>query len=130
MAGKQIPYYSLGVARGPRGIYEKFGILTIANYAPFNATVFFFTDWIAASGMTVLPPLRIGVTLTSSHSIGTFTNKVRSSMLLMHNRVTYASSSVDILDRLADFGTNTYKPVIIHIPVSKHEQSFTDHLRE
>ena len=38
---------------------------------PFKATVFFLTELIAASGITVFPPLRIGVTLTSSHSIGT-----------------------------------------------------------
>jgi len=39
--------------------------------APFRATVFFFTELIAASGMTVFPAFRTGVTLTSSHSMGT-----------------------------------------------------------
>ena len=39
---------------------------------PFKATVFFLTDWIAFSGMTVLPPFNTGVTLTSSHCIGTY----------------------------------------------------------
>ncbi len=42
------------------------------KHIPFNATVFFLTELIAASGMTVLPPLRTGATLTSSHSIGTY----------------------------------------------------------
>jgi hypothetical protein len=40
-------------------------------YQPFNATVFFRTDWMAWSGITVLPPFRTGVTLTSSHWMGT-----------------------------------------------------------
>jgi len=38
---------------------------------PFNATVFFLTDWMAASGMAVFPFTRIGVTSTSSHWMGT-----------------------------------------------------------
>ena len=46
--------YALGVARGL-----------------LSATVFLRTDWMAASGMAVLPFLRIGVTSTSSHWIGT-----------------------------------------------------------
>jgi hypothetical protein len=49
--------------------------LTIHNTtrldAPLRATVFFFTDWIADSGMTVLPPFSTGETLTSSHWTGT-----------------------------------------------------------
>jgi hypothetical protein len=39
--------------------------------APFRATVFFFTELIATSGITVFPAFRTGVTLTSSHSMGT-----------------------------------------------------------
>ena len=57
----------LGVARGPvQSVSTMMSMFEEVN-APFNATVFFLTDWMAASGMTVLPPLRIGVTLTSSH---------------------------------------------------------------
>jgi hypothetical protein len=39
--------------------------------APLRATVFFLIELTAASGMTVLPPFRTGVTSTSSHWIGT-----------------------------------------------------------
>ena len=39
---------------------------------PLRATVFFLTEVIAESGITVFPPLNTGVTLTSSHSIGTY----------------------------------------------------------
>ena len=45
--------------------------IALQRCAPFKATVFFLTELIAASGMTVLPPLRTGATLTSSHSMGT-----------------------------------------------------------
>jgi hypothetical protein len=41
------------------------------EHSPFKATVFFLTDVIASSGMTVLPALRMGVTSTSSHWMGT-----------------------------------------------------------
>jgi hypothetical protein len=37
---------------------------------PLRATVFFLIDLIAYSGIEVLPSTRIGVTSTSSHSIG------------------------------------------------------------
>jgi hypothetical protein len=37
---------------------------------PLRATKFFLTDWIAASGIAVLPSTKIGVTSTDSHSIG------------------------------------------------------------
>ena len=45
-------------------------ILGVAR-GPFKATVFFLTEAMAASGMAVLPFLRMGVTSTSSHSMGT-----------------------------------------------------------
>jgi hypothetical protein len=38
---------------------------------PLRATVFFFMELTAESGMTVFPPFKTGVTSTSSHWIGT-----------------------------------------------------------
>lgn len=52
-------------------------VLGVAK-GPFNATVFFLMDAIAASGMAVLPFLRIGVTSTSSHLIGTWETVIQS----------------------------------------------------
>ena len=40
-------------------------------YIPLRATVFFLIEFTAASGITVLPPFKTGVTSTSSHWIGT-----------------------------------------------------------
>ena len=45
-------------------------------WVPLRATVLRLTDWIAASGMTVFPALRMGVTLTSSHCMGTYGSKL------------------------------------------------------
>ena len=44
-------------------------------WAPLRATVLRLTDWMAASGMTVFPAFRMGVTLTSSHCMGTYKSK-------------------------------------------------------
>lgn len=47
--------------------------MVIAAKRPFNATVFLLIELMAASGITVFPPFRTGVTLTSSQSMGTYT---------------------------------------------------------
>ncbi len=52
--------------------YSKRMLRESANHAPFKATVFFLTEWMASSGITVFPALKIGATLTSSHSMGTW----------------------------------------------------------
>jgi hypothetical protein len=75
---------------------------------PLSATVFLFTDAIASSGMTVFPPLRTGVTLTSSHWIGTFSHY---QFLLVRSETahkTHVCSVIDIFYRLTDFRTNAY----------------------
>ena len=60
----------------------------------------------AASGMTVLPSLRVGVTSTDSHLIGTFSLSV--SLYRYRNMgAAYVGRRVDVLDRLRDFRSDT-----------------------
>lgn len=58
--------------------------------------------------MTVLPPLRIGATLTSSQSIGTYADLSTSSSPI--NSRAYICGRVNGLDRLADLRPNTCTP--------------------
>lgn len=68
----------LGVASGPTHKLQSDNSIRPAMHrdAPLRATVFFFTDWIADSGMTVLPPFNTGETLTSSHCTGTCVSRL------------------------------------------------------
>jgi hypothetical protein len=61
----------LGVASGPTQ-NNSVTVYDIEDYqkirsSPFNSTVFFRTEWMAWSGITVLLPFNTGGTLTSSH---------------------------------------------------------------
>jgi hypothetical protein len=57
----------LGVANGPEESFSVHCKNAKEKYVPLRATVFFLTELIAMSGITVFPPFNTGVTLTSSH---------------------------------------------------------------
>jgi hypothetical protein len=97
--------HSLGVAKGP-----------------FNATVFFLIDLMASSGIEVLPFLRIGVTSTSSHLMGTCEDTSVNILLrawvssfrlahlgdvLKFTCDAHLGGRVDVLDTLTDLGADT-----------------------
>lgn len=77
---------------------------------PFNATVFFLTLVMASSGITVLPSLRTGATLTSSQTIGTWNPRqwshVRPGQICGLDN--YFCGSVDGLNSLTNFWSDTY----------------------
>ena len=79
---------------------------------PFSATVFFFTELIAASGITVLPPFNIGVTLTSSQSMGTLGNHLYA-LSRIQKCNTNLRSFVNILYGFTDFRANTWSTSIL-----------------
>lgn len=60
---------SLGQKKKTKFSWRKGGRKLTAK-GPLRATKFFLTEFMAMSGIAVLPSLRIGVTSTSSHSIG------------------------------------------------------------
>lgn len=85
----------------------------IANYErfdpPFKATVFFLTELIATSDITDFPPLIMGVTSTSSHWIGTWRKGYEMGVIITVRYGICLGCSVDIPDRLGDFGANTWR---------------------
>ena len=64
--------------------------------SPFKATVFFLTDAIAESGITVFPPFVTGVTLTSSQLMGTYLCSIQKFVFVDVN--SNLCCSIDVLD--------------------------------
>ena len=96
----------LGVASGPKREKKISGKKDgKEEVPPFNATVFFRTDWMAWSGITVLPPFSTGVTLTSSHWMGTYKPTISGEHPSCN--MLYFGSIVDGLDRFTDLGADS-----------------------
>ena len=73
----------------------------------------------AASGITVLPPLSTGLTLTSSHSIGTCQWTPESIIVSIIGSVgAFLGSSVDVLNGLANLRTDAlYEDINIPLKI-------------
>ena len=69
--------------------------------------MFFLTEAIATSGMTVFPPFKMGVTSTSSHWMGTYFEHKHGFRPGVRS-VLYVGSSVDVFHGVANFRTNTW----------------------